>query len=246
MNRRAEILAAVAAGRLAPDEAELALSALEQPVAELGFATLDLDRHRRQGFPEVVFGLGKTAEEVALLLTRLAEGAPNVLATRAPAAAADLLPKDQPWVYHPRSGALALHRDPAPRTTRRLGIVSAGTSDAAVAEEAEVTARLMGIPTERLDDVGVAGLHRVLRRLGALRGLDALIVVAGLEAALPSVLAGLVAAPVIAVPTSVGYGTSFQGVTALLGALNACASGVTVVNIDNGFGAAYAVGRWWR
>lgn len=246
MSRRAEILAAVAAGRLAPEEADLALAALELPVEELGFATLDLDRQRRLGFPEVVFGQGKTAEEVAVLVQRLALTAPNVLATRVPAETARLLPPDQPWTLYPRSGTLALHRDQALRTSRRLGVVSAGTADAPVAEEAVVTARLLGLPTERLDDLGVAGLHRLLRRLDTLRSFDALIVVAGMEAALPSVLAGLVSAPVIAVPTSVGYGTSFGGLTALLGALNACASGVTVVNVDNGFGAAFAVGRWWR
>jgi NCAIR mutase (PurE)-related protein len=227
----AEIIEALLSGTLPREQA---LEQLRHSyVEDLGFARLDHDRAHRQGFPEVVFGPGKRPEQIAEIFARLAARHPNVLCTRteAPAAQAE---------HDPRSGLLWLWRDRAVTGVGEVLVLSAGTSDEGVAQEALVCARVMGNEARLIADVGVAGLHRLLAHLDAIRSARVLIVVAGLDAALPSVVAGLVARPVIAVPTSVGYGTGAGGVAALLAALNACAGGVTAVNIDNGYGAARA------
>jgi NCAIR mutase (PurE)-related protein len=211
------------------------------PFVDLGFARVDTDRRRRVGFPEVIFSQGKTPGEVAAIAQTILAHDPVLLATRATpehfAAVAAALPEA---VYHERARCITVERAPLPRQTGTVGVLCAGTSDLAVAEEAAVTLEIFGNPTRRFYDVGVAGLHRLLAVRDALEACRALVVVAGMEGALPSVVAGLVSRPVIAVPTSVGYGASFGGLAALLAMLNTCASGVTVVNIDNGFGAAYA------
>ena len=204
------------------------------------FANLDHHRALRCGFPEVVFGQGKTPDQVVQIVQRLAEKNDRVLVTRVSAEMraeiGDRLPEA---VYHPLPRLLIIDRS-APYT-KQPGIVVAtgGTADVPVAEEAALTAELMGHQVERIYDVGVAGLHRLLARLDKLQAARVVVAVAGMEGALPSVVGGLVSAPVIAVPTSVGYGASFQGLAALLTMLNSCATGVSVVNIDNGFGAGY-------
>ncbi|HJZ87172.1 MAG TPA: nickel pincer cofactor biosynthesis protein LarB [Polyangia bacterium] len=222
---------------------EVALDELRKlPFRELGFATVDHHRHLRRGFPEVVFGLGKTPEQIVAILSELARGGGNCLVTRVDAAAAQVICQGVPGTRY-EAGARACVLEQAPLEDLGRGVVmvvSAGTSDLPVAEEAALTARLMGNRVERLFDVGVAGIHRLLGRHDALDAAEVIIVCAGMEGALPSVVGGLVARPVIAVPTSVGYGASFGGIAALLAMLNSCASGVTVVNIDNGFGAGYA------
>lgn len=208
---------------------------------DLGFARVDTDRQRRTGFPEVIFAQGKTPEEVARIAGVVLEREPVLLATRADreqfAAVQGQFPEA---IYHERARCLTIEREPLPRRTHAIAVVAAGTSDLPVAEEATVTLEIFGNRVERIYDAGVAGLHRLLVETDRLRECAAIIVVAGMEGALPSVVAGLVDKPVIAVPTSIGYGASFGGLAALLGMLNSCGSGVTVVNIDNGFGAAYA------
>jgi NCAIR mutase (PurE)-related protein len=205
------------------------------------FANLDHHRALRTGFPEVIYAEGKTPEQVAEIFQRLADlerGGSQVLATRvSPEMYAQLQEKLPEAVYHPAGRVLTLDRQPERPRTDGIVVVTAGTADIPVAEEAAITAELMGNRVCRIFDVGVAGLHRLLDRLPALQQGRVIVVVAGMEGALPSVVGGLVAAPVIAVPTSVGYGASFGGVAALLGMLNSCASGIAVVNIDNGFGA---------
>jgi pyridinium-3,5-biscarboxylic acid mononucleotide synthase len=211
------------------------------PFRSLGpTATLDSHRHLRQGFPEVVLGVGKTAEQIAEIMAELGQGGGNVLATRVEDAKAEEVRRRLPEVvHHQEARALVLERRPFEDRGRGVVlVVTAGTGDRPVAEEAALTACLLGNRVERVYDVGVAGIHRTLARLDALRSAEVLIVVAGMEGALPSVVAGLVERPVIAVPTSVGYGASFAGLAALLGMLSSCAAGVTAVNIDNGFGAA--------
>lgn len=208
---------------------------------DLGFAKLDLDRLRRRGVPEVVYGAGKTAEQLIAIFHALADAGQNAFATRVtPEHAAAVQQAIPETVYH--AVARTLTRDVAPLPERRgkVAVLCAGTSDVPVAEEAAITAERMGAQVVRLFDVGVAGLHRLLSRTEQFGDANALIVVAGMEGALPSVVAGLVDKPVIAVPTSVGYGASLNGIAALLGMLNSCASGVSVVNIDNGFGAGVA------
>jgi len=245
-----ELLERVAAGNLAPEEAErlLAERLARESAAELGYATLDLEREKRTGFPEVVFGEGKTAEQIAGIMRRLAERADRVLATRVSpekaARAAAELAADLPGVtYHETARMLTWFRRPILRVREGyVAVVCAGTSDLPVAEEAAVTLECMGSHVERVYDVGVAGIHRLFARLPVIRGASVVVVVAGMEGALASVVGGLVSAPVIAVPTSVGYGAAFGGVSALLAMLNSCAPGVSVVNIDNGFGAAYCAG----
>ncbi len=225
--------------------AEAVLRAVQAaPLADLGFARVDTHRGLRQGFPEVIFGPGKTPEQVVAIAARLFERHGRVLVTRAtPEQARALRRRYRRAAYHPAARSLTLQRVPLPPRPGYVGVLCAGTSDLPVAEEAAVTAEFMGNRVERLYDVGVAGLHRLLEKLDLIQGAQVLVVVAGMEGALPSVVAGLVARPVIAVPTSVGYGASFGGVAALLGMLNSCGSGVTVVNIDNGFGAAYAASQ---
>ncbi len=208
---------------------------------DLGFARVDVDRRRRTGFPEVIFGLGKTPAEVVRIAAVILEREPIVLATRVDRSHFEAVQSEFPAaVFHERARCLTIERSALPKLARSIGVIAAGTSDLPVAEEAAVTLEIFGNPVERIYDAGVAGLHRLLGETERLRECAALVVVAGMEGALPSVVAGLVDKPVIAVPTSVGYGASFGGLAALLGMLNSCGSGVTVVNIDNGFGAAYA------
>ena len=242
------LLAEVAAGRLAPDAA---LDRLRQlPFEDLSFATIDHHRALRQGHPEVVFCEGKTPEQVAAICERLAAMTGGFLGTRCTEAHAVAVRLAFPAaVWSPAARTVHLMPEDAveaPADAGTILVVSAGTSDLPVAEEAAVVAGVFGHRVERLVDVGVAGIHRLLASGDRLREADVIIVVAGMEGALPSVVGGLVAAPVIAVPTSVGYGASFGGLAALLGMLNSCAAGVTVVNIDNGFGAAAAASRICR
>jgi hypothetical protein len=232
------MLERVATGRESVDEAIAALRTL--PFEDLGFAKLDHHRHLRWGFPEVVFCPGKTATQVAGIVQRLAERSPRVLGTRATVEqyqAAQALTPD--LRYHEAARALWLEREPDGPLKLGVIIVAAGTSDLPVAEEAALTLRLMGHEPRLVADVGVAGLHRLLPHVPTLQAAHVVIAVAGMEGALASVVGGLVACPVIAVPTSIGYGASFGGLAALLAMLNSCASGVAVVNIDNGFGAGH-------
>jgi NCAIR mutase (PurE)-related protein len=209
------------------------------PFEDLGFARLDTHRRIRQGFPEVILGSGKTPEQVATIASRIVANGHALLVTRATPDMADIVRQTLPTVeYHDTARAITLRQGEIEPGTGTVLIVCAGTSDLPVAEEAVVTAAMMGNTVDRLYDVGVAGLHRLLAEQTRVLAARVIIVVAGMEGALPSVVAGLVRAPVIAVPTSVGYGASFGGIAALLGMLNSCANGVSVVNIDNGFGAA--------
>ena len=235
-----KILTAVSQGKLAVPQALESLKHL--PFEDLGCATLDHHRALRQGFPEVIFGQGKSIRQMQIIIEALLQKGSNVLATRVNGAKGMKLKELFPEaVYHSDARALTVESHPVKMRGRgKILVVCAGTSDIAVAAEAVLTARLMGNEVEQLFDVGVAGLHRLLARRGLLAEASVIIVVAGMEGALPSVIGGLVDKPVIAVPTSVGYGAAFGGVAALLGMLNSCAAGVTVVNIDNGFGAAYA------
>ena len=211
------------------------------PFEDLGFAKVDHHRALRHGMPEVVFGKGKTPDQIAAIVGTLLANAPNVLVTRASEEAADRLKREHPDAEHfPISGAVRVWRDRTLRGKGTIAVVCAGTSDLFVAEEAQVTAETMGNEVDAIYDIGVAGIHRLMHNRERLTSARVVIVCAGMEGALPSVVGGLVAAPVIAVPTSVGYGASFHGLAALLGMLNSCASNVTVVNIDNGFGAGYA------
>ncbi|HEX8521424.1 MAG TPA: nickel pincer cofactor biosynthesis protein LarB [Tepidisphaeraceae bacterium] len=232
------LLARVAAGEQSVDEALLSLRTL--PFEDLGFAKVDHHREIRRGFPETIYCAGKTAEQVAEIAARLAKCGPRLLGTRAT--------PDQFEAARKRVAELefdevarVIWMDREPERVRKKGvlIMAAGTSDLPVAEEAAITLDLMGHGAKRIYDVGVAGLHRLLAQLDEMRKANVVIVCAGMEGALPSVVAGLLAAPVIAVPTSIGYGASFQGLAALLGMLNSCSPGIGVVNIDNGYGAAH-------
>jgi pyridinium-3,5-biscarboxylic acid mononucleotide synthase len=210
------------------------------PFEDLGYAKLDHHRALRHGITEVIFGKGKTAEQVAGIAARLLEKSRNLLITRANESIASGLKADYPEAeYFPLSGAVRIWRDRTIHGKGKLAVVCAGTSDIPVAEEAQVTAEIMGNEVDSIYDVGVAGIHRLIASSERLCEARVIIVAAGMEGALPSVVGGMVSVPVIAVPTSVGYGASFQGLAALLGMLNSCASNVTVVNIDNGFGAGY-------
>jgi NCAIR mutase (PurE)-related protein len=214
------------------------------PVAELGFATLDTHRALRKGFPEVIFGAGKTPAQVLQIAARLFEREQRVLVTRVGAEHARRLCRTfKLAAHHELARCVTIEKKPLPKLPGTIAVVCAGTSDLPVAEEAAVTAEIMGNRVERVTDVGVAGVHRLFGRLEIIQRANVTVVVAGMEGALPSVVAGLVCKPVIAVPTSVGYGASFSGLAALLGMLNSCASGLTVVNIDNGFGAGYAASQ---
>jgi hypothetical protein len=235
------LLDEVARGALDPQAAERTLlSELRgRPFEDLGFARVDHHRAIRNGFPEVVLGLGKTPAQIAAIAAEIVRRGSTLLVTRASDAAYAEVHVVAPTAeYYPDAGIITLRqRDVMPGKGRIL-IVAAGTSDLPVAEEAARTAELMGNEIDRLYDVGVAGIHRLLGERARLDAARVIVVVAGMEGALPSVVSGLVAVPVIAVPTSIGYGASFGGLAALLGMLNSCASGVSVVNIDNGFGAA--------
>ncbi len=232
------LLERVAAGQESIDQAVAALRTL--PFEDMGFAKLDHHRALRWGFPEVIFCPGKTPDQVAAIVERLAERSPRVLGTRATVEQFQTAQKRVPDLrYHQAARALWLERDADRPLKPGVMIVAAGTSDLPVAEEAALTLRLMGHEPRLVADVGVAGLHRLLPHVPALQAAHVVIAVAGMEGALASVVGGLVACPVIAVPTSVGYGASFDGLAALLAMLNSCASGVAVVNIDNGFGAGH-------
>ena len=210
-----------------------------RPFEDLGFARVDHHRAVRQGFPEVVLGLGKTPAQIAAIAAEIASRGSTLLVTRANDDAFAAVRENLPGAtYYSAARIIALRQQDVSKGKGTVLIAAAGTSDLPVAEEAAVTAELMGNDVERLYDVGVAGLHRLLTARPALESARVIVVVAGMEGALPSVVAGLVSVPVIAVPTSIGYGASFGGIAALLGMLNSCASGVSVVNIDNGFGAA--------
>jgi len=239
-NRLRALLAQVSAGAITPDAALEELRTL--PFEDLGFAKVDHHRPLRTGFPEVIFGSGKTAEQIIEIARSLHDGSHNVLITRIELAKAERIRDAFPALQYSAHARLATIVQAPPRIIGRglVLVIAAGTSDLPVAEEAALTAELMGNRVERVTDVGISGIHRLFAYREKLREAAVLIVVAGMEGALPSVVAGLVDKPVIAVPTSIGYGASFGGLAALLAMLNSCAAGVTVVNIDNGFGAGVA------
>jgi pyridinium-3,5-biscarboxylic acid mononucleotide synthase len=233
-----ELLETVQDGKLSPSQALDRLRHL--PFEDVGFAKIDHHRSLRVGMPEVIYSAGKTPEQVGEIFARMAAQGNVVLATRANLEMYEKVHAAVPdSKFYPLSGCIVLRRDPMKRGRGVIAVLSAGTSDLPVAEEAAVTAEVMGNEVECLHDVGVAGLHRLLAHRELLTRACVVIVVAGMEGALPSVVAGLIAAPVISVPTSVGYGASFGGLAALLGMLNSCAPNTAVVNIDNGFGAGY-------
>lgn len=243
MNRQQlqALLESVRTGNLTPEAArDRLLQYLRQaPYEDLGFARVDHHRAIRQGFPEVVYGQGKTPEQVAAVAARLVSAGQSLLVTRTDREAYEAVLKVVPAArFHELARCITLDAGNTPRGAGTILIAAAGTADLPVAEEASITAELMGNCVDRLYDVGVAGLHRLLSQHARIAAARVIIVAAGMEGALPSVVAGLVSVPVIAVPTSVGYGASFGGLTALLAMLNSCAIGVSVVNIDNGFGAA--------
>ena len=214
------------------------------PIADLGFAQVDLQRALRKNFPEVIFGAGKTPRQVLAIASKLVEQEQHVLVTRITADHARALQKKfRRAVFHEAARCVIIETKLRKKRPGTIAVLCAGTSDLPVAEEAAVTAEIMGNDVERIYDVGVAGLHRLLRRVDDIRRARVVVAVAGMEGALPSVVAGLVDRPVIAVPTSIGYGANFGGLAALLAMLNSCGSGVTVVNIDNGFGAGYAASQ---
>ncbi len=214
------------------------------PVADLGFAQVDLHRALRKNFPEVIFGEGKTPEQVAKIAVEIVRRDQRVLVTRiTPEHARAVRKKLKTAVHHEAARCVTYEKKPLPKRSGTIAVLAAGTSDLPVAEEAAVTAEIMGNRVERIYDVGVAGLHRLLNRLESIQQANIIIAVAGMEGALPSVVAGLVNKPVIAVPTSIGYGANFGGLAALLAMLNSCGTGLTVVNINNGFGAGYAASQ---
>ena len=236
-----DLLEEVRSGAVTPESAhEQILQYLRQsPYENLGFARVDHHRNVRQGFPEVVYGPGKTPEQIATISERIVAAGHNLLVTRTTSDAYDAIRERLPAAsFHEQARTITLRLTSMPPGRGTILVAAAGTADLPVAEEAVTSAEIMGNTVDRLYDVGVAGLHRLLAEHARLTAAHVVIVVAGMEGALPSVVGGLVDAPVIAVPTSVGYGASFGGITALLAMLNSCASGVSVVNIDNGFGAA--------
>jgi NCAIR mutase (PurE)-related protein len=231
----------VRSGSLTPEAAQDRLLQVlsQKPYEDLGFARVDHQRNARQGFPEVVFGQGKTPAQIAAIGARIAAAGHTLLITRTTPEAHQAVLKELPdAVYHELARCVTYDLRQSPRGRGTILIAAAGTADLPVAEEAAITADVMGNTVDRLYDVGVAGLHRLLREHDRLTAARVIVAVAGMEGALPSVIGGLVDVPVVAVPTSVGYGASFGGLTALLAMLNSCATGISVVNIDNGFGAA--------
>ena len=235
----AEILERIRSGEMSPEEALHLLP--DDREANLDFARVDKDRLRRRGFPEVVYAPGKTPSQLVQILEALREAGQNVLASRVSEEQVAFVRESHPdAVYHEHARALTIDVTELPEPVGHVGVVSAGTSDLPVAEEAALVAERLGARVERIHDVGVAGLHRTLKQVPRFRKANVLIVVAGMEGALPSVIGGLIDKPVIAVPTSVGYGTGQDGLSALMSMLNTCVPGITVVNIDNGFGAGVA------
>ncbi len=246
-DRLRKILRAVEQGETSVEGALEKLRTLS--FEDLGFAKVDHHRTLRRGFPEVIFGPGKTPGQIAAIAHRLSESGQIVLVTKTSEEAYRAVAATHPdAVWHQEANAITVGRTSPERMgpLGKVSVLSAGTSDIPVAEEAALTAELMGVSVGRLYDVGVAGLHRLLEHIDVLTSADVLIVVAGMDGALPSVVSGLSRAPVVAVPTSVGYGASFQGLSALLAMLNGCSPGVAVVNIDNGFGAGYLAGLLCR
>lgn len=238
MNDIADILRQFEEGRLSTEEAAEKIRAVTAPTPS--HTDIDYDRLERTGCPEVIYGAGKTPAQIEDITRHLLNAEQNVLATRLTEEALDHLSCAFPDAdMHPEARLMRITVTPPPQPDGFIGIVSAGTSDQAVAEEAALTAEFLGSRVRRYRDCGVAGLHRLISHLDSIREARVLVAVAGMEGALPSVLAGLVKAPVIAVPTSVGYGANFRGVTTLLAMMNSCANGVSVVNIDNGFGAGF-------
>ena len=231
-----EILIRFQEGQLSLEEA----ASLLEGIDDMGFASLDLSRNKRNGFPEIIYGEGKTKEQIEKIIASLEKENLPVLATRVDNEKGQyLLEKIPHGFYYETARAFVVNPTPI-QSEHYIAVVTAGTSDMPVAEEAAITAETFGNPVKRIYDVGVAGIHRLFNRLDDIRGASVIIVIAGMEGALVSVVAGLVDVPVIAVPTSVGYGSNLQGLTTLMSMLTSCASGVTVVNIDNGFGAAYS------
>lgn len=237
------LLQAIAIGEIPPDVAFEKLKHLSfEPVGD--FAKVDHHRHIRTGFPEVIWGPGKTPEQILQIMETLRQHSPVVMATRVEAEVAEQIAAKIPdSIYYPIARICALKTAPITPQPGLISLLTAGTADIPVAEEAAITAELCGFSVKRLWDVGVAGIHRLLSHRDAIAQADVLIVVAGMEGALPSVVAGMAECPVIAVPTSIGYGVSFGGVAPLLTMLNSCATGIAVVNIDNGFGAAILAGK---
>ncbi|MEN6311087.1 MAG: nickel pincer cofactor biosynthesis protein LarB [Acidobacteriota bacterium] len=233
-----EVLRQVYDHRLSPDKALESLK--DYPYQDLGFAKVDHHREILKGFPEIIYGLGKTPDQIVGIAREIVRKGSNLLITRVePEVYARIKGRLRGATYNPQARTVTRIRKPAPAGQGKIVVMTAGTSDIAVAEEAAVTAKALGNEVVRIYDVGVAGLHRLLDQCGKIREARVVITVAGMEGALPSVVAGLVKVPVVAVPTSVGYGASFKGLAALLAMLNSCPGGVGVVNIDNGFGAAY-------
>ena len=235
-----KILEALQSGEIKLSDAEAQLKGFE----DLGHSRVDLEREERNGIPEVIYGGGKTPEQIIDIMVSMEARGQNILATRiAPEVAVDIIQTYPAAIYHELPRLVELRTFEPVQTTEKIAIVCAGTSDLSVAEEARLTAEFYGNTTERVYDCGVAGLHRLLASLDTIRSCRVVVVVAGMEGALPSVVGGLVKAPIIAVPTSIGYGANFDGLSALLTMLNSCASGVSVVNIDNGFGAGFLASR---
>ncbi len=236
------LLEAFRAGRVDRDHVLQAFQAA--PVADLGFARVDSHRALRKGFPEVIFGAGKTPAHLVQIAAKILERDPRVLITRVTEAHVRAVRRRfRRAIHHELARCVTIERSPLPKRPGTVAVVCAGTSDLPVAEEAAVTADIMGNTVDRIHDVGVAGLHRLLAQLERIQRANVVIAVAGMEGALAGVLAGLVSCPVIAVPTSVGYGANLHGFATLLSMLNSCSSGLTVVNIDNGFGAGYAASQ---
>ncbi len=236
------LLESFKAGRVSIDDALRHLQSA--PIIDLGFAKLDTHRALRKGFPEVIFCAGKTPEQVLQIAGKYySRGRRLLLTSVTPEQARKIRARFKSAVWHQPARCITIEKQPQKKRCGFIGIVCAGTSDLPVAEEAAVTAEIMGNRVERIFDVGVAGLHRLLSRLETLQRANVLVVIAGMEGALPSVVCGLVSNPVIAVPTSVGYGANLGGIAALLSMLNSCSSGITVVNIDNGFGGGYAASQ---
>lgn len=233
-----QLLEQVREGEISVDEALDDLK--ELPFKDLGFAKVDHHRETRKGYPEVIYGEGKTREQVVRIVSEMLEKGSNVLVTRTSREVYQAVRKVcSKAEYYPLARAIVIRKKAVEMSDTYIAVITAGTSDISVAEEAAITAETMGNQVKKIFDVGVAGIHRLFSRLDIIRGAKVIIVVAGMEGALASVVGGLVDRPVIAVPTSVGYGASFKGLAALLTMLNSCASGVAVVNIDNGFGAGY-------
>lgn len=243
-----EILASHAKGLISIDDATQAIKNLSYE--DIGYAKVDHARATRQGFPEVVFGAGKTREQIVGIFEKLLARSPNILITRTDANTfGDIRNLYTESEWHESAKLIRVLRDKTELGVGEIAVVTAGTSDIPVAEEAALTAEAMGNRVKRIWDAGVAGIHRILSEREILQSSRVVIVVAGMEGALPSVVGGLVKVPVIAVPTSIGYGASFSGLAALLGMLNSCSSNVTVVNIDNGFGAGFVaslINRKWQ